>query len=266
MRWCLASGAAAVGTVLGLLSTVRAQDAPGQLSVKRIYSQPSLSGQLSGGVEWTPDGKRLSFFETRGQSKEAKTELWVMDGGSGKKELLIGTDKMESLRPSDKGRASQATGLGRRAAPQYWWTPDGKQILFIGPKSLALYDVTTAQTKTILSGGATIADVKLSPDGNYTSFVRDHNLYVLPISGGAERAMTTGGREEVRKGELDWVYPEELNAKTAYWWSPDSKRIAYLEMDEREVTKYPLVDFASYDGDTEQERYPVAGGKNPIVH
>src|SRR5262249_34905297 len=53
---------------------------------------------------------------------------------------------------------------------------------------------------------------------------------------------------------------------TAYWWSPDSSRIAFLEMDERPVSKYPLVDFSSYDGQADEERYPVAGGKNPSVH
>src|SRR6266699_2560765 len=69
-----------------------------------------------------------------------------------------------------------------------------------------------------------------------------------------------------RKGQRDWVYPEELDLKTAYWWSPDSSKIAFLEMDESKVSKYPLVDFASYDGDAEEERYPVAGGNNPVVH
>src|SRR4029077_14693490 len=60
-------------------------------------------------------------------------------------------------------------------------------------------------------------------------------------------------------------YPEELEIKTAYWWSPDSFRIAYIEMDERKVSQYPLVDFFSPSGETELERYPVAGGANPVV-
>ena len=96
--------------------------------------------------------------------------------------------------------------------------------------------------------------------------MRSHNLFVLSLAGGKERALTTGGTEEIRKGEPDWVYPEELDLKTAYWWSPDSSKIAFLEMDESKVSKYPLLDFASYDGDAEEERYPVAGGSNPVVH
>jgi dipeptidyl-peptidase 4 len=97
------------------------------------------------------------------------------------------------------------------------------------------------------------------------SFVRDHNLWLVDVADGKEHAITRGGTEEVRKGELDWVYPEELEITTAYWWAPDSSSIAYLEMDERKVAVYPLVDFSSFTGEADQERYPPAGGSNPIV-
>src|SRR6202140_5093745 len=105
----------------------------------------------------------------------------------------------------------------------------------------------------------------LGSDGRYVSFVRDHNLWLAGVADGKERALTQGGTEEVRKGELDWVYPEELEVTTAYWWAPDSSAIAYLQMDESKVAKYPLVDFTSPEGDAEEERYPPAGGANPIV-
>src|SRR4029077_17714682 len=105
----------------------------------------------------------------------------------------------------------------------------------------------------------------ISPDGNFVSFVRDHNLWLVSLADGRERAVTQGGTEEIRKGELDWVYPEELEIKTAYWWSPDSSAIAFLEMDERKVSQYPLVDFSSPSGEAEFERYPTAGGANPAV-
>jgi dipeptidyl-peptidase-4 len=116
-----------------------------------------------------------------------------------------------------------------------------------------------------VSGKQDIADAKISPDGRYVSFVRDHNVWLVEVAGGKERAFTRGGTEEIRKGELDWVYPEELEITTAYWWAPDSSAIAYLEMDERKVSQYPLVDFGSVTGEADEERYPVAGGNNPIV-
>jgi dipeptidyl-peptidase-4 len=244
----------------------QAAAAPGKaLTVERIYSQPSLSGRLTRGLVWTPDGKALSYFETKGSGKEARTELWVMDAANGQRRLLVASDKLESILPVDTSRPTQATGLGRRAPSQYQWAPDGAGILFQGSTALAWLDVKSQTTRTLVSGKATLVDPKISPDGRNVSFVRDHNVWLMNLADGKERAVTQGGTEEIRKGELDWVYPEELDIKTAYWWSPDSSAIAYLEMDERKVSQYPLVDFSSPSGEAEMERYPTAGGANPIV-
>jgi len=235
------------------------------LSVDRIYSMPSLSGRVMRGLNWAPNSKQLSYFETKGSGGEARAELWVMDAANGQRRLLVAADKLESILPADSSRPTQATGLGRRAPSQYQWAPDGHAILFLSPTALAWFDLKSQTTRTLASGKAGIADPKISPDGRYVSFVRDHNLWVVGVADGKERAITQGGTEEIRKGELDWVYPEELEIKTAYWWAPDSSAIAYLEMDERKVSQYPMVDFASPSGEAEMERYPVAGGANPVV-
>jgi dipeptidyl-peptidase-4 len=235
------------------------------LTVERIYSMPSLSGRLTRGLAWTPDGKQLSYFETKGTGREAKTELWVMDAANGVRRLLVAAEKLESILPLDSSKPTQATGLGRRAPAQYQWAPNGAAILFQGPTALAWFDLKAQAARTLVSGKTAIADPKISPDGRYVSFVRDHNLWLVNLADGEECAVTQGGTEEIRKGELDWVYPEELEIKTAYWWAPDSSAIAYLEMDERKVSQYPMVDFSSPSGEAEMERYPVAGGANPIV-
>jgi dipeptidyl-peptidase-4 len=235
------------------------------LTVERIYSQPSLSGRLTRGLAWTPGGKLLSYFETKGTGKETKTELWEMDAASGERRLLVEADKLDSILPTDTSRPTQATGLGRRAPSQYQWAPDGAGILFQGPTALAWLDIKSQAGRTLVSGKAAIADAKISPDGRFVSYVRDHNLWLVSVADGKERALTQGGTEEIRRGELDWVYPEELEIKTAYWWAPDSSAIAYLEMDERKVSQYPMVDFSSPSGEAEMERYPAAGGANPVV-
>jgi len=71
---------AVVATVPHAPSALPQQTAkPSELTVDRIYSQPSLSGRLTRGVAWTPDGKKISFFEPKGHGGDAKTELWGMD-------------------------------------------------------------------------------------------------------------------------------------------------------------------------------------------
>ena len=238
---------------------------PGELTVDRIYGQPSLSGRLTRGIAWSPDGKRLTFLEARGTGRETKTELWSLDPSSGERSVLIPSDKLETILPAPPSKQSQATGAGRHAPSQYQWAPGGDALLFEGPNALAWFDLKTQTGRVLVSDKDDLTDVKISPDGKYVSFLRDHNIWLVSTADGKERAFTTGGSEEIRKGELDWVYPEELDIYSAYWWAPDSSAIAYLEMDERKVTQFPLVDFESYTGEAEQQRYPVAGGTNPVV-
>src|SRR5262249_14461750 len=215
-----------LGKRLFLLAAVVAAFAPSnltaqsseELTVKRIYSQPSLSGRVSRGVQWSPDSQLVSFFETKGQSKESKTELWAMDAVTGEQRMLVSSEKLENILPAEKSQPTQSTGLGRRAASQYFWAPDGNSILFIGTKSLALLDLKTQQARVLLADKGAIADVKFSPDGKSISYVSQHNLHVITVADGKDHVLTNGGTEEVRKGELDWVYPEELDIKTAYWW------------------------------------------------
>ena len=90
-------------------------------------------------------------------------------------------------------------------------------------------------------------------------------ISVVNVATSAVTPLTTGGSEEILEGKLDWVYPEELDARTAYWWSPDSSKIAYYQMDERGVTRYPIMDMSSPTGAMEYTRYPQAGETNPVV-
>jgi dipeptidyl-peptidase-4 len=238
---------------------------PGELTVDRIFSQPSLSGRLTRGIAWAPDNKRVSYFETKGSGKDAKPELWTMDAATEERTLLVSAEKLESSLPAAPTKNSQAAGAGRRAPAQYLWAPGGDALLLEGPHALAWFDLKSQTARVLVNGKEDLSDVKISPDGKYVSFVREHNVWLVSTADGKEMALTRGGSEEVRKGELDWVYPEELKLFTGYWWAPDSSAIAYLEMDERKVTQFSLVDFASFNGETELQRYPVPGGANPVV-
>jgi dipeptidyl-peptidase 4 len=264
---CLLIVSAAVLTqpVLSARQAAAPAAKPGELTVDRIYSQPSLSGRLTRGIAWSPDGKRLTYLESKGSGKEMKVDLWAMDLTTGRRSVLIPSDKLDAIFPAP-AKQSQATGAGRHAPSQYQWAPNGQALLFEGPDALAWYDLATQSGRVLVSSKQEMSDVKISPDSKYVSFVRDHNVWLVGTADGTERALTSGGDEKLRKGELDWVYPEELELYTAYWWAPDSAAIAYLQMDESPVTQFSLLNFESYTGEAELQRYPVAGGKNPVVH
>jgi dipeptidyl-peptidase-4 len=249
----------------GLPGTAIQSQAAKELTVERIYGQPSLSGSLTSGLQWHPNGTLLTYMERREQGRDAEPELWALEIESGRRKVLVSAETLRSMLPRGGATQSQRTGLGRQTPQRYFWSPTGQGLLFASPAALFWYDLPSKTVRQLTSGSEPISDPKISPDGKWVSFVREHDLWLVEVEVAKQRRLTEGGREELRNGELDWVYPEELGIRTAYWWSPDSSQIAFLQMDERPVTRYPLVDFLSYTGETEWMRYPKAGDPNPIV-
>ena len=255
----------ALASALGVAPALAKPHASKSLTVERIYSGPSLSGHLTPGIEWSPNGKSISYLQRDGSS----VEMWTMDAAKGERKLLVKASVLEEVMQPRKASAIQSTGLGRVQAENYIWSPTGDALLFIGSSNLMLLDLKTMASKPLAvapdNAPQEIADPKFSPDGKWVSFVRDFNLWVASVATGEAKEITSGGSEEVLKGQLDWLYPEELDCQTAYWWSPDSSKIAYYQMDERPVTRYPILDMSSPLGETVYTRFPQAGEANPIV-
>lgn len=118
--------------IFGMLlctSQLEGQEQKGLLTVKRIYSQPSLGGRLNRGVQWAPDGKAVSFFVTKGEGAAAKSELWALDVASGQRRLLVNTEKLQTVLPTEKscsrkrpdseGERPRSTS-GHRAARRFY--------------------------------------------------------------------------------------------------------------------------------------------------
>ena len=107
-----------------------------------------------------------------------------------------------------------------------------------------------------------------SPDGKLKAFFKDGNLWVSSPDGANPQAITTDGSRErrVKYGTGSWVYGEELDQRSAFWWSPDSKRLAFYRFDESQVKDYFLAYKTLDQQDTlDTEPYPKAGAPNPIV-
>jgi dipeptidyl-peptidase 4 len=260
-RGILAVALVAIAAAAYRLPVYAAPAAHKELTVEAIFGSRALQGAQLRAPVWSPDGTLLTFFEAGAQG----TELAAWDAKSGERRVLVTTAQLQEMRAGGPQRVSNATGLGRHPAPPYYWSPRGDAILFVSGGSLYLFDPQAGKSRQVLAGEAEVNDVKFSPDGKYASFLREHNLWVVELGTGKERQITRGGSERLREGELDWVYPEELELLTAYWWAPDSSAIAYLEMDESKVTQYPVVDYLELAAPVEMESYPQAGGANPVV-
>lgn len=106
----------------------------------------------------------------------------------------------------------------------------------------------------------------LSPDGRKVAFVRDNNLYVMNVNSLEETQVTFDGKfNEVINGTTDWVYEEEFAITQGFYWSPDSKRIAFYRFDESKVKQYSMQMWGSLYPDNYTYKYPKAGEDNSVV-
>jgi dipeptidyl-peptidase-4 len=106
-----------------------------------------------------------------------------------------------------------------------------------------------------------------SPDGKRVAFVRNGNLHVLDLETQKDRQLTKDGSDGLSNGKADWVYYEEIFHRKyhAFWWSPDSAHIAFLQFDDRKVAKYTLIRPTDRVQSLEVATYPKAGAVNPTV-
>ena len=106
-----------------------------------------------------------------------------------------------------------------------------------------------------------------SPDSKRVAFVRGYNLFVFDMETQSERQLTKDGNGILSNGKADWVYYEEIfnRAYKAFWWSPDSKHLAFLHFDDTKVAKYTLIDPTERVQKQEIASYPKAGATNPAV-
>jgi dipeptidyl-peptidase-4 len=107
-----------------------------------------------------------------------------------------------------------------------------------------------------------------APDGTLKAFYKDRNVWIGHADGSDAVAITTDGseRDRVKYGTASWVYGEELGQRTAMWWSPDSRRLAYYRFDESGVPDYYLQMHQTDVQDAlDVEAYPKPGKPNPVV-
>lgn len=146
-------------------------------------------------------------------------------------------------------------------------SPDRKAVVFVhqGDLYYATLDGQSAVRLTSTPGVEEFPD--FSPDGAFVAFVRDNDLHVVDVATHSELALTTGGSDLVRHGKADWVYYEEIfsrNWKT-FWWSPDSRHLAFLECDDRPIGSHVVLNDIRSPRAVESTPYPKSGEPNPHV-
>jgi dipeptidyl-peptidase-4 len=229
------------------------------LTVEAIYAHGPLIGHPPEGLTWSPDGKHLTYMKDGG--------LADVDSATGKAEVLVSRDKLASFSGA-KGSETDRDHRERYKMASYLWAPDSAHLLFDANGRLWLYDLhTLAGVEVGATGAASGDDPKFSPDGESISFIREHGLAVVRLKepGTPMTVVAPSPNKTTLNGEVDWVYEEELDVRSNYFWSPDSKQLAYLEMNEAEVPEYPITDWIPTHATVDEQRYPQPGDPNPAV-
>jgi len=244
---------------LVLSSSLTAQE---KKTFANVMEALQASGAMSGrsgprGVNWIDGGNRYSYT-TRGADGE---EIRATDPATGEDVLLF----------SAKGMMFPDT-----AAPfayrSFQFAQDSKHLIFqtrfqqiyrrSGSSDYFVYSLADQSLQLAAKGAQT---GELSPDGKLFGYELGGDLYVRDLSTDADRRLTTGATETLFNGRFDWVYEEEFGMAQAWNWSPDSRHLAYWQVD---ASAEPVIQLTDYEGrhpEWDRLRIPQPGDSNPTV-
>ncbi|MFI3285780.1 MAG: S9 family peptidase [Rikenellaceae bacterium] len=166
---------------------------------------------------------------------------------------------------------------GDFAVVDYLLSPDESMVLISqGAEPIYRHSYTTnyhlqkvgkGAAQAILHELDAVRDARFSPDNRSIIFSSLNNLYIYDIESSKVKQITNDGEwNKIINGTTDWVYEEEFGFTQAYWFSPDSKEVAYFKFDESEV---PLFEMMRYDNKLYNKsysyKYPKAGDKNSTI-
>ncbi|MDX1931709.1 MAG: DPP IV N-terminal domain-containing protein [Capsulimonadales bacterium] len=213
---------------------------------------------------------------------------WLKDGdhflayggdGKGYVGLLRTNARTGKIEPfSDRRRMTEAlvlAGIERSSAerlaeqPEINLNRDEDRILLSHRQDLYVYDRTADRAVRLTESPEPETDPTFSPDGKQVAFTRGHDLYSVNVATPrAERRLTRDGGNRVRNGRLDWVYEEEIYGRgrtRGFEWSPDSRRLAFLRIDDSPVTPVTITDHLRREPASETYDFPLPGEKNPVA-
>ena len=274
-KWVLGLALASVGASIAMGSGASAMSADGptgqeaeqgKLTLQRVFGSPDLSGSQPRGLRLSPDGTLLTSLRPRADERE-RLDLWARDTRTGEERMLVDSKKVGSgaeLSEAEKMQRERARIGGSKGIVAYDWAPDGKSILVPLDGDLYLAGLDGQVRRLTNTPGGELNPI-VSPKGGYVSFVRDQNLWAMPLGGGEARALTKDGGGTVHFGEAEFVAQEEMHRFTGYWWSPDERYIAVERFDDAPVKVAVRAAIGAAGTKVYEQRYPAAGTPNALV-
>jgi len=218
----------------------------------------NFSGSAVSGLNWLKDGEH--YLQVRDR------KLHKVHAVSGRSELFFEPDKLaDGLKGLPAIGEKTAKSLSKRTSLKM---NPGRSAILIDYENDLYYCTLDGKTAVRLTSSAAEEEHgTFAPNGQFVAFVREKNLYVVDVATQTERALTTSGGGMISNGKADWVYFEEVYGRRwqAFWWSPDSSTIAFMQFDDGPVSDFVVINNTTKKQDVEQTRYPRAGELNPHV-
>jgi dipeptidyl-peptidase-4 len=225
-----------------------------------LQAAPILAGAgAPDNVVWLDGGTRFSFIADDPQT--GRQQIRVYDPATGRDSLLFSGAGLVF-----PGTTKPFTYDG------FQWARDFRNIVFqtnfqqlyrrSGISDFYIYSPATRQLKLGVKGART---AELSPDGSMLGAERGGNMYVVNLATQQERRLTNDATEHVYNGHFDWVYEEEFGLAQAWNWSPDSRHIAFWQVNESKEPEIQLSDYSGTHQTWDKLRIPQPGDSNPTV-
>jgi dipeptidyl-peptidase-4 len=215
-------------------------------------------------LRWLAGGKAHLRIEI---DRKARRATWTkVDTASGKSAPLYDVAKLEAALVEAGVDERLAGDVARQEGLEL--NPAGDALVLRAVGDLWVWRIASSSLVRLTAEPGEEGQAQWSPDGKSVAFVRAHDLFAVNAGGGSERRLTVDGSPDRLNGILDWVYQEEIYGRgmfRAFWWSPDSRSLAYLQLDERDVPTYTLVDDIPTHPEPQVERYPKSGDPLPGV-
>lgn len=239
-----------------------------ELTVERVFGAPPLNGPAPKALKVSPDSTRVTFIRASDEDVQ-RQNLWEYRLDDGTMRLLVDSRELssgpEQLSAEELARRERLRISGTTGIVSYDFSADGTTLLFPVAGDLYVYDLATRTSTRVTDTEETETDPKLSPDGRYVSFIRGQDIFIYDLEAGEEQQLTTDGEGTIKNGMAEFVAQEEMDRLTGYWWSPDSRSIAYARVDESNVEIVDRFEVYAEGFTVFQQRYPSAGTPNASV-
>jgi dipeptidyl-peptidase-4 len=220
------------------------------------------------GAVVTPDGSAVLFL--RSQPRSFVQDLHEFDCRTGNERVLLTAEKIlgggeEQLSAEEKAQRERLR-LAAKGIARFDLSDDGSKVLV--PLSNRLFVIERASGKSTEVKSASTAfplDPSLSPNGQQLACVRDGEIYVTELASGEERKITNGAGGAIANGTAEFAAQEEMDRMHGYWWSPDSKLLAYQQTDTTGMEDFHILDPLHPEREPNIWPYPRTGGKNAVV-